>query len=136
MICVGEHLRYGVRFSGIVITADLTVPIYQDHPRAVHGNSPFIATIRNGKFETIVREFVNRALWSREEIPTRVICLQFLRVTAQNLRRIFLRIDTKRDQMHIRFFQWFLQFAHPAADHRTRSRARGVNEICDPDLAS
>src|SRR5437773_7701478 len=42
MICVCEQFRYGLRFSGIVITADLTAPIHQHHPCAVHGNSPFI----------------------------------------------------------------------------------------------
>src|SRR5438876_1584888 len=45
MICVCEQFRYGLRFSGIVITADLTAPIHQHHPCAVHGNSPFIAAI-------------------------------------------------------------------------------------------
>ena len=28
MICVCQQLRYGIRFSGIIITANLTVPIY------------------------------------------------------------------------------------------------------------
>jgi hypothetical protein len=131
----GEYRDY-LRMVCDVITADLTVPIHQHDPRAMHGNSLFVAAIRNGKFKTIVREFVNRALWSREEIPPRGIRLQFLRVPAQNLRRIFLRIDTKRHQMDVGLFQWFLQFAHPAADHWTRSWASGVNEIGNPDFAS
>ena len=38
--------------------------------------------------------------------------------------------------MHVGFFERLLQFAHPAADHRTRPRASRVNEIRDPDFAA
>src|ERR671934_21967 len=37
--------------------------------------------------------------------------------------------------MHVGLLQWFLQFAHAAADHRAWPRAGGVNEIGNPDFA-
>ena len=37
--------------------------------------------------------------------------------------------------MHIGFFQWLLQFAHPHADHRTGSGTGCINKIGDPNFA-
>ena len=71
MTCVRHQLRYRVRFSCVVVTANIAVPIHQHHPRAVNRNALFAAAVRDGKFKTIVREFVNRALWSCKEIPAR-----------------------------------------------------------------
>src|ERR1700730_14835894 len=37
--------------------------------------------------------------------------------------------------MHVCFLQWFLQFAHSTADHRTRAGAGRENEIGYPNLS-
>src|ERR1700719_1005394 len=36
--------------------------------------------------------------------------------------------------MHVGFFERLLQFAHPTADQRTRTRARCEDKVCDPNL--
>src|SRR5256886_11653676 len=136
MTRVGEQSRHRVRCRCFVITADFAMSIHQNHPGAMHGNSGFIAAIGHRKFEIIMRKFVNRGLGSCEKIPAFWVGAQLLRVPAQNLRLVFFRVDTKRDQMHVGLFQWLLQFTHPCADHRTRPWTSRVNEVSDPNLPS
>src|SRR5262249_24854477 len=69
-------------------------------------------------------------------IPATWLGLKSLGVTTQDLRRVFRWINAERNEMDVCPFERFLQFAHPAADHWTRSRAGAVNEICDPDSAA
>ena len=45
-------------------------------------------------------------------------------IVSQHRRRVMLRIDTEGNQLHIRVPQRFLRLAHPAADHRARTRDR------------
>src|SRR5438094_4312757 len=79
---------------------------------------------------------VNRRLRTSQKIPTAGLGLQSLGVSAQDLRCIFRWIDTERNKMHVRFLERPLQFAHSAADHRTRAGAGRVNEIGDPNLST
>src|SRR5207244_12783472 len=105
-------------------------------PSDGRGNPLGMSSIGYCEFQAIMRKLVDYRFWSREKIPTARLCLQSLRVVAQNLRSVFVRIDTERNQMHVSFLQRLLQFAHSAADHRARPRTGCVNESGDPDLAS
>ena len=58
--------------------------------------------------------------------------MQLLRVAAQNFRGVLCRVDRKRDKMHVRFFQRFLQLAHPRADHRAWPGTGRENKIRNP----
>ena len=43
--------------------------IYEHYSRAVHRNSLRIAAIRHGKFEAVMRKFVDRRFGAGEKIP-------------------------------------------------------------------
>src|SRR5947207_5893912 len=135
MTRVGDQLCHRVRLGRIVITTNVSVPIHQHNARAVHRHSSLFAPIRYRQLEPVTRQFVNHRLRPSEEIPSARFRLKSLRVGVQHFRRIFCRIDRERDKMHIGFRERFLQLAHPAADHWTRSRTGAENKIGDPDFA-
>src|SRR4030095_7084807 len=94
MFRVCEQFRHRVGFRSVVIAADLAMSIYQYHPRAVHGNSLGIAAVGYRKLEAVMGKFVDRRFRSGKKIPAIWLGLQSICVATQNVRRIFLRIDT------------------------------------------
>ena len=55
MICIGQQLGDGIGRDGIVVAADLSVAIDQNHSRAMQRLAVFTAAIGRGKFESIQR---------------------------------------------------------------------------------
>jgi len=104
MIRVGNQFRHCIGFGRIVVTADLTMPIHEHHPRAVDRNSLCITAVGYRELKAVMGKLVDRRFWSRKKIPAARFSLPFLRVAAQNCRRVFPWINTEGHQMHIRFF--------------------------------
>src|ERR1044072_9419903 len=134
MVRVSEQLRNAVRRQRVVITADRPTPVNEHESRAMDGTRTGFFFASDRQLKSVARQRSDRIDRAGKKIPAERLFAELVRINAQDFRRVLLRIDAERNETHIGFREWLLQFAHSRADDRARTWARRENEVCDPDF--
>ena len=93
MVRVGEQSGYGVGIGRVIVAANHTVAIHQDHPRAMDRTSaPFSAA---ASLNPSSRQAVDHAFVAGQEMPAAGLRIQARGIIPQDCGSVMFRIDAE-----------------------------------------